>query len=70
MFKVARKIGVGRETGNTHIFLFGLSAHKRWKNDVSSFTQSPSIGSFSNLQIMRSGQGYRNFEIQIGPLDR
>ena len=25
MFRVARKIRVGRETGNTHIFFFGLS---------------------------------------------
>ena len=24
MFRVARKIRVGRETGNTHIFFFGL----------------------------------------------
>ena len=25
MFRVARKIRVGRETGNTHIFFFGLN---------------------------------------------
>ena len=28
MFRVARKIKVGRETGNTHIFFFGLRTRK------------------------------------------
>ena len=32
MFRVARKIRVGRETGNTHIFFLGL---KSWKRTVS-----------------------------------
>ena len=37
MFWVVRKIRVGRETGNTHIFLFGLILNNRIGDHLSDF---------------------------------
>ena len=36
MFRVARKIRVGCETGNTHIFFFGLMQTSRKKHSTPS----------------------------------
>ena len=63
MFRVARKIRVGRETGNTHIFFFGLmyvlvtckyekdrikkKAEKTWRHR---FHHYKSMGIFSDAQ--------------------
>ena len=37
------------------LVILELPALQRWKNDVSSFSQSPLIGSLSNLQVMSTG---------------
>ena len=44
-----------------------LKKRCREKKDVSSFSQSPLIGSLSNLQVTRAGIKARTFEFEFGP---
>ena len=50
MFRVARKIRVGRETGNTHIFFFGLIMPPKDADGIANVDQNgPAVLSVSTL---------------------
>ena len=55
MFRVARKIRVGRETGNIHIFFLGLfKILQKKKNTLSTQTSSMNMNRKAVLQALRN----------------